>query len=118
MALEKIGVEAVVEGLSSFRRGTKQIDDSIDGIGKRGKKASVGVDDFFGSFLQAGAVVGVVATVGAAVKQFADESILEFKNFERQSAEVFTLLPDLTAEATESMKSDILDFSVEVGAHD
>lgn len=50
-----------------------------------------------------------------AVKQFADESIAEFQDFERGMSEVFTLLPNASEQATESMKADVLDFSREAG---
>lgn len=115
MALEKIGVEAVIEGLSSFRRGMNQIDGDIKDVGKTSKTTGSNVTDMFKSFLSTGAVVGAIATVGRAVNQFAQESIAEFQQFDKQASEVFTLLPGLTTQATDSMKADILEFSAAVG---
>lgn len=115
MALEKIGVEAVVEGLASFKRGMKQVGDGIKGAGNEAKKGAPQVDKFFKSFLTAGAIVGAIGVAGKAVGDFAQESIAEFQQFESQINEVFTLLPKFTTEATESMKSDILEFSAVVG---
>ena len=115
MALEKIGVEAVVEGLSSFRRGLKQIDNSVTGVGKSAKKTTPSIQNMFKSFLTTGAAVAAIGAVGKAIVDFSKESVAEFQTFEKQASEVFTLMPGLTTEAMDSMKGDILSFSAAVG---
>lgn len=63
----------------------------------------------------AGAAVGAFAIAANAARQFAAESLEEFKVFETGMAEVFTLLPGMTQGAMASMSNDVLAFSSDVG---
>lgn len=55
------------------------------------------------------------AAAAAAVTKFAADSIKAFNNFEEQTAEVFTLMPGMTKQAMDSMRTDILEFSKDTG---
>ena len=71
----------------------------------------------FGSLGKA-AVLGVaggVAVAGAAVAGVAIKGVSEFIKFEDQMNEVFTLLPDISGQAMDEMRGQVLDVAGEMG---
>jgi len=93
-------------------KGDKEAISSIDNIDK--KAGGLG-----GAFANAGkvaaiglaAVTTVAVAVGGAVVSMTKDAI----GFEKQMAEVFTLLPGITKEAMDSMNADVLDFAKNMG---
>lgn len=78
------------------------------------KKKTQGFTKHLKTALPAAAAAGA-ALAAQALKQFADESLKEFQQFENGMKEVFTLMPDLTSEAMASMEDDMLAFSAQAG---
>lgn len=62
-----------------------------------------------------GAALGAAGIAGRAIVDFAKQASAEFQTFENSIAEVFTLMPDMTAEAMSQMETDVMSFSVAVG---
>jgi len=62
VAFEKVGIQAVVEGLSAFQRGIKSIEQGIDNVAKRAEASKAKVE-FFGKALTG---LGVAFTGAAA----------------------------------------------------
>lgn len=86
-----------------YKRSLKDAGRDTSQFGKRAGKA-----------LQGLAVAGFAGATAAAAK-FTKDSVKEYADFERASAEVFTLLPDLSAKAAGQMQDDLRDFGVEAG---
>ena len=63
----------------------------------------------------AGAAATAFAIATKAVIDFTRQSSEEFKQFDRQVREVYTLLPSLSRKATDQMSADMLDFDTAVG---
>lgn len=106
MALEKIGVEAVIEGLSSFRSGIGGMEKDVSGFGTSVKNSLVGIGG-----VAAKTVVAGMATATAAVAGFAVAGSKAFINFERGMNEVFTLLPGISEDAMGAMEDQVLELS-------
>ena len=75
------------------------------------KKQSGGLMKMLGTAGLVGATVGV----GAAFAGMAKKGVTAFIDLEKGMAEVFTLMPEASQEATEQMTQDIRDFSKEMG---
>jgi len=86
-------------------------------IGKnfQGLKAST-----VGAFAGMGAALGTFALQGLssaarAVSEFVTDSVRQFVAFDRSMREVWTLLPDLSADAFKSLQGDVRGFVTEMG---
>lgn len=98
-------VQIIVKGdTSQFRNEMKQSNTAVRNFGQDAKKL----------LALTGVATGAVAAA-AAVRKFTSDSIKDFVRFEESTAEVFTLMPDLTQEAMAGMREDVKDFSKEVG---
>lgn len=106
-------IDAVWRGGSA----TQQASASIGGVGKASQKATKSTGQLQGMLAKFGtaAVLGGIALAGNEIRKFANESVDEFEDFEKQSAEVFTLLPDASATAMAQMRADVTAFGSDVG---
>jgi TP901 family phage tail tape measure protein len=71
-------------------------------LGGLGKLAAIGA-------------ASAVAAGGVAIAGIAAKGIMEFTKFEDQMNEVFTLLPEVSGEAMETMRGQVLDAAVDMG---
>ena len=92
--LAKIGVDA-----SQMTQGLDKAGKQVDGFGSR-----------LGQSIKAGALVAAAASGAMAVK-----GVSSFMDFEKKMAEVFTLMPDMTAEAEAKMTEDMMNLSTTMG---
>jgi len=79
-------------------------------LGAKGIAAAIGLATAAFAALAAAVAVAVAATA-----KFASASVKEFAVFEKGMAEVFTLLPDTSKKAFNSMRQDVLKLSAELG---
>jgi len=93
-------------------KGDRQVLSSIDTIDK--KASGLG-----NVFVNAGKIAGAgIAAIGAAATAIGGAVVGMTKNavgFEKQLAEVYTLLPGLSKEAMDSMNADVLEFAKNMG---
>jgi TP901 family phage tail tape measure protein len=119
MALEKIGVEATIQGLSSFRRGIGQIDDDVRGFGRSADGIVPGLNRMGDSLLNiggiaAGAVVaGLAAATGAAVA-FAGSGIKAAIDMEDQMGNIAAVM-NTTKEEIQPLSDLIIDLGLDPG---
>lgn len=113
MSISDVGVRLSVKDRAKFTREMDHAEDDIRGLGG----AAEGTESRAGAAFSRMSVVGVaaVAAVGAAVTKFTSDSISAFSDFERQTNEVFTLLPGISATAMGEMRDDVRQFSVDTG---
>lgn len=117
MALEPIGIEAVFEDIR-FRNGLGKYNKAVDEANKRTQSSTTKMKsswDNLGKFIaKAGFAVGITAAT-TAVRKFVADSTQEFRQFQSGMAEVFTLLPNLSADAMKKMGDDVRSLSIEMG---
>tara|TARA_R110002020_G_scaffold168202_3_gene356882 strand:+ start:1284 stop:4343 length:3060 start_codon:yes stop_codon:yes gene_type:complete len=92
--LAKLGVDG-----SGMTQGLNQAGKEVDGFGKR-----------IGS-----AVVTGVKVAAAAIAAMTAKGVADFMSFEKKMAEVFTLMPDLTADAEAQMTADMRNLAKTMG---
>jgi len=97
MALEKIGVEAVIEGLSSFRRGIGQMNDDVQGFGGTANGIIPSLNSMGDSLLKiggiaAGAALAGVTALAGGLAVFAKEGIQGAIDLESQMSGIAAVL--------------------------
>lgn len=119
MALEKIGVEATIQGLSSFRRGIGQMDDDVRGFGRSAGSIVPSLDSMGSSLLNigavaAGAVVAGLAAATTAAVAFAGSGIKAAIDMEDQMGNIAAIMNTTKAEI-QPLADLILDLGIDPG---
>ena len=97
--------ERVASGMSETARETKRAGDALDDMNRKGQSTVA-----FGNIL-----AEMFEEALYAVKQFAQESVQEFFDFDRGMREIATLVPDSTQTMREEMGEDIQALSIDLG---
>ncbi len=91
---------------SSIDRFGREVRDAGDDSDDFGQRSSEAVDTLASALAKAG-VAATIKEIASALMDCVDAAV----TFENSMAEVFTLLPDATAQAREKMSADMLQFS-------
>ena len=119
MALEQIGVEATIQGLSSFRSGIGQMEGDVRGFGRTTDGLLPGLNSMGDSLLKiggiaAGAVVaGLAAATGAAIA-FASGGIKAAIDMEDQMGNIAATM-NTTKDAIQPLADLIIELGVDPG---
>lgn len=92
-------IEIVIEGKDQASKVLNDVNKSLDTLGK----VSLGV------------TVGGVTAATSAITGFGIEALAEFSTFQKGMAEVFTLIPDASAEMTKQLEDDVLRIGAQFG---
>lgn len=116
MALEKIGVEATIEGLSSFRRGIGQMDNDVRGFGRSADGIVPGLNRMGDSLLNiggiaAGAVVAGLAAATTGVIAFAGGGVKAAIDMQDQLGNIAAVM-NTTKDEIEPLKDLIVDLGL------
>lgn len=119
MALEQIGVEATIQGLSSFRRGIGNMNDDVRGFGRTADGIVPGLNSMGSSLLSlggiaAGAVVAGFAAATVAVGTFAAGGIKAAIEMEDQMGNIASVMNTTKAEI-QPLADLITDLGIDPG---
>jgi TP901 family phage tail tape measure protein len=95
--------DGCASSIDRFGREVRDAGDDSDDFGQRSSEAV----DTLASALAAAGVAATIKEISSALMDCVDAAV----TFENSMAEVFTLLPDSTAQAREKMSADMLQFS-------
>ena len=95
--------DGCASSIDRFGREVRDAGDDSDDFGQRSSEAV----DTLASALAAAGVAATIKEIASALMECVDAAV----TFENSMAEVFTLLPDSTAQAREKMSADMLQFS-------
>lgn len=95
--------DGCASSIDRFGREVRDAGDDSDDFGQRSSEAV----DTLASALAAAGVTATIKEISSALMDCVDAAV----TFENSMAEVFTLLPDSTAQAREKMSADMLQFS-------
>jgi len=119
MALEKIGVEATIEGLSSFRRGIGQMDDDVRGFGRSADGIVPGLNSMGDSLLKiggiaAGALVAGLAAATTGIIAFTGSGIKAAIDMEDQMGNIAAVM-NTTKDDIQPLSDLIVDLGIDPG---
>lgn len=107
--------KAIAEGFENLNKQIKGTGEETEKAGKGGKTAFAGLDS--AALKLVGSLGGVAAGARLIKAGFAElqKSADVFVQFEKRAQEVWTLLPQMSRDAFNSMRDDALDFGVDAG---
>ena len=97
-------------GVQEAKRGLGDLEKSTGGLGKVTEGVFAGIGLSLSNF-----ALGLAGKATQAVQQFVSDSTRAFASFDKQMREVFTLLPNISAEGMARMRRDVLELAQETG---
>jgi TP901 family phage tail tape measure protein len=111
-----MAVDITVRLINQVSGEARQIRGDILGMGNDASMASKGFSTMGSAVKVAGvAAAAGVAIAGAAMVKTAVDGVKAFGDFQDSMNEIFTLLPNISAEAMGQMSDDVLALSVDIG---
>ena len=114
MRKTKLGILITVQwqgrGVQEAKRGLGDLEKSTGGLGKVTEGVFAGIGLSLSNF-----ALGLAGKATQAVQQFVSDSTRAFASFDKQMREVFTLLPNISAEGMARMRRDVLELAQETG---
>lgn len=111
-----VDTSSVTKGLDNIRASSTGAGAGLDGIGAKGRNAFGAVAGAMAPIPLGLAGIGVgIGALGASMFKFGADSLQTFLGFEEGMNQVFTLLPDISGAAMDTMSQQALDFGAEFG---